>query len=142
MNRQRTFWGLTAALVVASLVVPTLAWAKYKATGAETNTFVTHVMTTTSQRPGQPSCGNINVLAVPLSWAAPTDTSFVTGYEIGKSNSPGGPYTPYTFVAGTSTTVNVLLSDQYYVVHAMNHQYRGLDSVERHVSVFLGTASC
>jgi len=129
-------------VVVVSLVMPTLAWAKYRAVGVETNTFLTHVMTTTSQRPGRPTCGSISVLSVPLSWSAPSDTTFVTGYEVSRSNSTGGPYTPYTVVTGTSTTVTALLFDQFYVVSAMNHQWRGLPSAERRVDVFLAVASC
>jgi hypothetical protein len=131
-------WLVTGAIVVASLSVPSVAWARYRATGSETNTFATHVLLT----PGTPTCGGINLLSVPLSWSAPSDAAYVQSYELGTSSTSGSGYT-YTPVAGTSTTVAIpSLGTRYFVVRSVNHNWRSGISGERTVVGALVVATC
>jgi hypothetical protein len=126
--------------VVASIAMPTLAWANYRTSGVETNTFGTHVLGT----PGQPSCGLISLFNVTISWTAPADSAYVTTYEIGMSTSKGGTYPTYaTTVTGTTAIVAApTLGTRYFVVRSANHSWRGPDSTERAITSVLGVALC
>ncbi len=127
----RTGWLLTAAavVVVAGILAPAAAWARYGSAGAETNTFATHVLLA----PGEPSCGAISLFSVPLSWTAPTDASFVSSYDIGTATTSGGPYTYVNVGTARSTSVEAGLGNYYYVVRTEDHLWRGANSAERHV---------
>jgi len=120
--------------------MPTLAWANYRASGAETNSFATHVLLTL----GQPTCGLISLFNVTISWTAPSDSAYVTSYEIGMSTSSGGPYPTYpTTITGTSATVTApTLGTRYFVVRSANHSWRGHDSTERAITSVGGVAVC
>jgi hypothetical protein len=141
MRRRRSIGLVVAmAVVVASILTPTFAWAIYRANGtAEANVFSTHVLLA----PGRPTCSGLGILAVTLSWTPPSDASFVLSYELGKGTSSGGPYT-YTNV-GTATSNNPSISNgnQYFVVRTVNQQWRGTPSAERRVNSFLNlTVTC
>lgn len=137
MTRGHRMWVFIAVIVAASLSVPTLAWARYGATGAETNTFATHVLLA----PSRPSCGGLGVLSVTLSWTAPADPTFVQSYELGVSGSSGGPYSYTNVGTGTSTSPSISNGDNYYVVRTVNHAWRGSASPERRVDGLLFLAA-
>jgi hypothetical protein len=138
MPRLRRIGFVVAVLAVAtSLITPTLAWARYRAAGSETNVFATHVLGT----PGRPSCSGLGVLTVTLSWAAASNPSYVLSYELGQDSSSGGPYT-YTNVGNvTSVSFGVSSGNHYYVVRAVNHNWHGSDSPERRVNGILFLAA-
>jgi hypothetical protein len=126
-------------VVMGSIAMPSLAWARYRATGSETNTFGTHVLLA----PGRPSCSGLGVLSVTLSWTAPSDSAFVLSYELGKSGSAGGPYSYNNVGTGTSTTQSISSGDWYFVVRTVNQTWRGTVSTERQVKGVLGLlATC
>ncbi len=137
-RRRRTIGSLTAtAVVVASIVMPAAAWARYRTNGSETNTFATHVLLA----PGRPSCGGLGILSGTLSWTAPTDVAFATSFELGESATSGGAYT-YTDVGlVTSKTLSISSGHHYYVVRTVNHQWSGAPSPERDVLGILGLAA-
>lgn len=139
-RRCRMIWCVTVvAVVLGSIAMPSLAWARYRSAGSETNTFATHVLLA----PGRPSCTGLGVLSVTLSWTAPSDSAFVQSYELGKSGSSGGPYT-YTNVGNlTSTTQSISSGDWYFVVRTVNQGWRGAISPQRRVDgVLFLLASC
>lgn len=130
MSRYRAVWFLAAAaVVVASIAMPSLAWARYRSTGSETNTFATHVLLA----PGGPTCSGLGILSVTLSWTAPRDVAFVMSYELGKSTTSGGPYTYTNVGTGTSTSPAISVGNQYFVVRTVNNAWRGTASPERRV---------
>jgi len=114
----------TAAAVVAvvSALMPTSAWAVYSnRPTAETNVFATHVMLA----PTSLSCSGLGVLSVTLSWAAASDASLVTGYDLGQSSTTGGPYTYASTGTGTGTTLTMSISagNHFYVITALHDQW-------------------
>jgi hypothetical protein len=139
MKSRRTRLGLVTATfvaVVASILAPTWAWARYNGAGAETNIIATHIMVP----PGEPSCGTISLLSVHLSWAASTDPIAFTAYEVAKATVSGGPYTvvgtfPTNVFSDTVTTGGG--TDTYWVVRTVYHNWRGT-SPERHISSVAG----
>lgn len=140
MTRLRRLGFVAAALVVtASLVTPTLAWAKYRGAGVETNTFATHVLLA----PGRPSCSGLGVLSVTLSWSAPSDSAYALSYELGESGSSGGSYSYSNVGNVTSVSIGVSNGSHFYVVRTVNHNWRGIPSVERQVNgVLFLAANC
>ncbi len=142
MRRRHRIGVLAAATVaVTSIVMPALAWARYGSTGSETNTFATHVLLA----PGQPTCSGLGVLSVTLSWTAPADTTFFSGYDLGSSTTSGGPYTYTNVGLATSKAVSISAGDQYYVVRTedLPHLWKGSNSPERHVvGVLFLLATC
>jgi len=137
MTRRHRMGYLAAVLViVVSMMMPTLAWAKYRASGSETNVFQTRVLGT----PGRPACTGLGALSVTLTWTA---ASGAVTYELGEDDNPGGPYTFDDVGTGLSETFGISSGDHYYVVRAVNHNWRGPISAERRVDGFLFlTASC
>jgi hypothetical protein len=134
MRRGRTIWCITVVVVVVgSIAMPSLAWARYRSAGSETNTFATHVLLA----PGRPSCSGLGILSVTLSWTAPSDAAFVLSYELGKSGSPGGPYTYTNVGTATSASPGISSGDQYFVVRTVNQAWRGSISPERRVNGLL-----
>ena len=140
MTRFRRLGFVAAALVVTtSLVTPTLAWAKYRAAGSETNVFATRVFLA----PGTPTCGAINLLQVTLSWTAPTDVASIDGYEFGTGTAAGGPFTFIDHDMTTSKTTSVPgLSTRYYAVRTTRGLWRGATSGSRQVVGLLALATC
>ncbi len=129
-RRCRSIAYLTAtAVVLASIVMPA-AWARYRTNGSETNTFDTHVLLA----PGQPTCSGLGVLSVTLSWTAPTDSAYVTSYELGDSATSGSGYS-YTNVGlvTSKTLLSISSGNHFYVVRTVNHSWRGSLSPERKV---------
>ncbi|MEA2902421.1 MAG: hypothetical protein QOH36_2308 [Actinomycetota bacterium] len=136
MQLRHRMWLVTAAVVLASLLMPTLAWAKYRATGAETNTFATLTLGT----PGTPACIGLGVLSVTLSWTA---ASGALRYDLGVDNSPGGPFTYSDIGSGTTETFGISSGTFYYVVRPANHNWQGPDSAPRKVvGVLVLAATC
>jgi len=137
-RRQRIGIVATVLVVVASLVTPTVAWARFRSAGSETNAFATHVLGT----PGRPGCSGLGVLTVTLSWAAASNPSYVLSYELGEDSSSGGPYSYSNVGNVTSVTMGISLGTHYYVVRAVNHNWRGPDSLERRVNGLVVVATC
>jgi hypothetical protein len=138
MSRAGMLACITMAVVVGSIAMPSLAWARYRSPSTETNTFATHVLLA----PGRPGCTGLGVLSVTLSWTAPSDSALVLSYELGKSPTSGGPYS-YSPVSGTSTTQSISSGDWYFVVRTVNQAWRGANSAERQVNgVLFLVASC
>jgi hypothetical protein len=141
MPRRRI--GFLAAIVVvgASILSPTLAWAKYRTTGVETNVFATYILGT----PPTSSCGALGVLSVTLQWTSPADVTKVLSYELGQSptSGGGGGYT-YTDVGNVLTkTVAIGTGNTFFVVRTVNHLWRSGTSPERHVfGVLTLAATC
>jgi hypothetical protein len=130
---------VAALVVAASLITPTLAWAKYRASGSETNVFATRVFLA----PGTPTCGGINLLQVTLSWTAPTDVAYIDSYEFGTGTSAGGPFSFADNAMATSKTISVPgLSTRYYVVRTTRDLWRGANSAPRQVVGLLALATC
>jgi hypothetical protein len=128
-----------AVVVVVSVVMPTLAWGIYRVAGAETNTFATHVLVA----PAKPTCSLISLLTLTINWTAPTDASFIDGYEWGVSASSTGPFTYTDVNMATSASVSVpSLGTRYFVVHTTNHSWLGADSVPRQVVGLTALATC
>ncbi|HEX3542579.1 MAG TPA: hypothetical protein VHT75_19280 [Acidimicrobiales bacterium] len=139
MSWRRPVLVVTAAVVMAAVVAPVWAWARSTASGAETNTFATHVFLA----PGQPVCSGLGIVTVTLTWSAPSDSAQVLGYELGVSTTSGGPYTYSNVGTGTSTNTGVSSGNNFFVVRSVNHLWRGPNSAERKVVSLLGlTASC
>jgi hypothetical protein len=126
---------MAAAIVVGSLLMPTLAWARYRSSGAETNVFLTHVLAV----PTRPSCSGLGVLSVTLNWTN-ADAKALT-YELGQSAGTGGPYSYADIGAGTSTSFSISSGAKFYVVRAVNHQWHGSPSIEREVDGILFLAA-
>jgi len=138
MGRCRTIGYLTATVVVvASLAMPAVAWARYRASGFETNTFATHVLLA----PGRPACSGLAILSVTLSWTAPTDTAYVSSYELGESATSGGTYSYTNVGLVTSKTMSISSGNHFYVVRTVNHAWRGSLSPEREVDGLLTLAA-
>lgn len=141
MRRWYATLGLVTAavVVVAGLLTPTWAWARYRATGAETNTFATHVLLA----PVSLSCSGLGVLSVTLTWGAASDAAYVTGYDVGESSSSGGPYLYTSTGAGTSTSMTMGISSgaHYYVIAAVNHLWMGSPSPQQRVTGILFLAA-
>jgi hypothetical protein len=141
VTRLRKLGFVAAALVVtASLVTPTLAWAKYRAAASETNVFATHVLLA----PGTPTCGVISLLTVTLSWTPPSDSAYVDTYEVGYGPSAVGPFANF-ISAGTNTFKIISIpgfSTRYYVVHTTNDSWTGANSGSRRVDSLVALASC
>lgn len=129
-RRGRMRLAMASTVVLVSLVMPSLAWARYGSTGAETNIFATRVFVA----PGEPSCGAINLLAVTFSWTAPSDAAFISSYDFGKGSASGGPYTYTNVPSGRSITTTVSGSGAYVVVRSVRDSWKGVDSAERHVT--------
>ena len=139
VTRFRRLGFVAAALVVtASLVTPTVAWAKYRGAGAETNTFATHVLLA----PGRPTCAVLGILSIRLTWTAPSDSSFVDGYQLGVATSSGGTYSYTNVGLVLTTTVGIGLGDFWYVVRSMDSLWRGAVSLERKVNGLGIVATC
>jgi hypothetical protein len=90
-----------AVFVVASMVMPALAWANYIATGSAhgTNTFRTSVLVT----PVTPTCVGLAIASTTVSLSWPGNSSAdILSYAIDQSASINGTYT--SFVADTAST--------------------------------------
>ncbi len=93
---------------------------------------------TDTTAPSKP--GNLRVVAaspagIQLAWDAATDDVAVYGYEVRRSNTPGGPYTTIALAGGGATTYNdttVAEGTSYsYVVRAVDTSFnRSADSNE------------
>lgn len=113
----------TTVVVLASiLATPMKAWARSGVEGAETNIFATHIL----GAPPTSSCSGLAILSISLSWTAPSDASYVLGYEVGSSTSSGGPYSYGANLGNVfSTTVSILTGTTYLVVRSVNHNWFG-----------------
>lgn len=79
-----------------------------------------------------------------LSWSQPSNNK-AAGYEISRSTSNGGPYTPVTTVTGASTTTYTdtglaFTTTYYYVVTATKNNWKSGQTTQ--VSVTTRSALC
>lgn len=137
-RRRRMGFVAGALIVVASLVMPTLAWAKYRVAGSETNVFATHVLVP----PARPTCSGLGVLSVTLNWIAPSDSTYFTSYELGRSTTSGSGYVWTNMALATSANPVIQNGNQYFVVRTVNQLWRGVSPEQRVNSVLNLVVTC
>ena len=118
---------VTAAIVVASTLMPSWAWAHYGATGSETNSFTAHTMAPVTAF----GCSAVG-LAVHLTWADGDNStvnshgsSLVDTYVI-EHNINGAGFVPAVTVSRPTLTINdnsfgsatLVLAPVTYRIHA------------------------
>jgi hypothetical protein len=90
------------------------------------------------------ACLPVLSVEVEVSWTA-SSSAFADGYQVFRSTTSGGPYTPIGTVSGRTTTTFTdtdvtFLTTYHYVVQAARNLWRSVDSTQ--ASITTPTPAC
>lgn len=135
--------------VVVMMVWAAPAFAAFNSTASASTIVSAHQLGTPTL-----SCGSINVLNVTFNWTAPADATqadvygsgnLVTGYEVLRGTTSGGPYptlvATVTPATTTTYTATVVAGTFYFVVRTIKQMWKGPFSNQRKVTALL-VATC
>jgi hypothetical protein len=120
-------------VVAAALAVPVSAtWQSAGSASQQLSTATVAPPTGTAAARG--ACVPVLTIEVEVTWTA-TASSFADGYQVFRSATSGGPYTPVGTVAGRTTTSFTdtdvtFLTTYHYVVQATRDLWRSVNSAQ------------